>query len=114
MKSDVPALLFDILESSAFIEEFIQGIDFAEYSGSAKTKAAVERYFINIGEPLNRLKQVDSMTFDQIAQASQIIGFRNVLVHGYDAVSDELVWGIVVEKLPALRELCEILMSSDE
>lgn len=114
MKSDVRTLLFDILESSTFIEEFVSGSDFAEYSRSAKTKAAVERHFINIGEALNRLKQIDDLMFGQIVQAPQIIGFRNVLVHGYDAVSDELVWGIVIEKLPALKELCEILMNSDE
>ncbi len=114
MERDVRTLLFDILKSSVFIEEFIAGSNFPEYSGSAKTKAAVERHFINIGEALNRLKQVDDLTFGRIAQAPQIIGFRNVLVHGYDAVSDELVWGIVIEKLPALKKLCEILMSSDE
>lgn len=114
MKSDVRALLFDILESSVFIEEFIAGSDFAEYSGSAKTKAAVERHFISIGEALSRLRKLDGSTFDQVSQASQIIGFRNVLVHGYDVVSDELVWGIIQEKLPILRDFCENLLASNE
>lgn len=114
MENDARTLLFDIVESSAFIEDFVGEIDFEEYFVSAKTKAAVERHFINIGEALNRLKQADILTFEQIDQAPQIIGFRNVLVHGYDAVSDELVWGIIKEKLPALKRFCGRLLNSDE
>lgn len=114
MEIDVRTLLFDIVESLAFIEDFVAEIDFAEYFKSAKTKAAVERHFINIGEALNRLKQFDNATFEQIDQAPQIVGFRNVLVHGYDVVSDELVWGIIKEKLPILKSRCEKLLNSDE
>jgi uncharacterized protein with HEPN domain len=114
MESDARTLLFDIVESSALIEDFIVEIDFDEYSKSAKTRAAVERHFINIGEALNRLKQIDSSKFERVAQAQQIIGFRNVLVHGYDVVSDELVWGIIKEKLPLLRDFCEKLLDPDE
>jgi uncharacterized protein with HEPN domain len=114
MENDVRTLLFDIVESSTLIEDFVAEINFEQYFKSAKTKAAVERHFINIGEALNRIKQIDDSTFGQIDQAPQIIGFRNVLVHGYDVVSDELVWGIVKEKLPVLKSFCGKLLNSDE
>ncbi|WP_344421820.1 HepT-like ribonuclease domain-containing protein [Pseudonocardia ailaonensis] len=34
---------------------------------------------------------------------AQIIGFRNILIHGYAVVDDGLVWDAVTAKLPGLR-----------
>ncbi|WP_164926906.1 HepT-like ribonuclease domain-containing protein [Chlorobaculum tepidum] len=36
----------------------------------------------------------------KIPSAKDIIGFRNVLSHGYDVVSDEMVYDIVEYDLP--------------
>jgi len=33
----------------------------------------------------------------------QIIGFRNVLVHGYDAIDDQIVWQVIQQPLPVLK-----------
>ncbi len=111
MENDAQALLFDIVEGCRLIEEFVAGIDFDEYSRSVMIRSAVERQFINIGEALNRIKQADAEIFQKVSDASQIIGFRNVLVHGYDVVSDQLVWGIITENLAGLRAQCEAQMN---
>ena len=42
----------------------------------------------------------------------QVIGFRNVLVHGYDDVGYENVWGIVTTKQPILVEEVRGLLES--
>jgi uncharacterized protein with HEPN domain len=40
----------------------------------------------------------------------QIIAFRNILVHGYDIVRNEVVWGILEKDLPTLiSEVSELL-----
>lgn len=41
----------------------------------------------------------------------KIIGFRNILIHGYAEVDDTVVWSIIVEKLPLLLEDAETLLS---
>ena len=47
------------------------------------------------------------------AEVRQIIGFRNVLVHGYFAVEDETVWGIVMNEVAVLeKETCRLLEES--
>jgi uncharacterized protein with HEPN domain len=107
MEHDAKSLLFEIVESCRKIDEFTAGIHFDMYSGDTLIKSAVERQFIIIGEALNRLKQTDEEIFAAIANAPQIIGFRNILVHGYDVVSDQLVWGIVSENLAELKAQCE-------
>ena len=40
----------------------------------------------------------------------QIIGFRNVLVHGYAAIQDATVWGVVENDLARLnKEVADLL-----
>ena len=110
MERDVNTHLFDVIENCKLISEFIGEMDFEVYSLDELVKSGVERRFINIGESLSRIKQVDSNIFGAINNAQRIIGFRNVLVHGYESISDRLVWGIIVENLPELRADCEKLL----
>jgi len=54
--------------------------------------AAIEREFSIVGEALNRLGKEAPAVADQIPERRQIIAFRNILVHGYDAIDDHVVW----------------------
>ncbi|MCI5168480.1 MAG: DUF86 domain-containing protein [Candidatus Electrothrix sp. GM3_4] len=73
-----------------------------EYSADLKTQSAVERQFEIIGEALNRIKKIDSSLLDRVDNWREIIGFRNVIAHGYDVVEDEIVWNSVKEDIPVL------------
>jgi len=42
--------------------------------------------------------------------AKQIIGTRNRIIHGYDSVSDDMIWSIVINHLPKLKMEVEELM----
>lgn len=110
MERDIDTHLFDVLENCKRIREFVGKLDFNAYSRDELVKSAVERRFINIGESLSRLKQLDLILFGKIANAQRIVGFRNVLVHGYESISDRLVWGIIEENLPELQATCEELL----
>ena len=82
---------------------FIAGMDLPKYMQDVKTKAAVERKLLNIGEALNQANQIDNEIEKKIADFRKIIGFRNILVHGYFGVDDALVWDIVSTKLKRLK-----------
>jgi uncharacterized protein with HEPN domain len=110
MERDVKTHLFDILASCKRIAGFVETIDFERYSSDELVRSAVERQFINVGESLSRLKQIDLKVFGMITDAQRIIGFRNILVHGYESVSDRLVWGIIEVNLERLRATCEELL----
>ena len=47
----------------------------------------------------------------QLSNARQIIATRNRIIHGYDTVSDEMVWGIVVRHLPLLKQEVAALLN---
>jgi uncharacterized protein with HEPN domain len=67
-----------------------------------KTKSAVERQLSIIGEAVKNIKQID--TNELINYHSNIISFRNLLVHSYDSVNDEMVWNTIKKYLPSLKE----------
>jgi uncharacterized protein with HEPN domain len=49
----------------------------------AKTRAAVERVLEVCGEALNQLYRIAPAVAEKIPHARGIIGFRNILAHGY-------------------------------
>jgi uncharacterized protein with HEPN domain len=51
---------------------------------------------------------------DQIPELRQIVGLRNRVIHGYDAVDDEIVWDIVRNKLPRLQARVAELLGEDD
>ena len=102
--------LIDILQAAEEIHDFVYGMDFEGYQNTPVTKRAVERDFEIIGEALSRIKNTDSELLEKISEHHRIIGFRNILIHGYDVVDEAIVWQAVTNHLPILiREVKEIL-----
>ena len=45
-----------------------------------------------------------------MTNAIKIVGFRNKMVHEYDAIDNTQVWNVVVNYLPTLKNEIEILL----
>lgn len=63
-----------------------------------------------MGEALNRLHKHAPETAEVVRNYKKIIAFRNVLIHGDDAISDPIVWDIIQNPLPELLEDVEALL----
>jgi uncharacterized protein with HEPN domain len=110
MNDETRKNLIDILQAAEEIQNFVCGMDFNAYQDNTVTKRAVERNFEIIGEALNRIKYTDSELLEKISEHHRIIGFRNILIHGYDIVDETIVWQAVTNHLPILvKEVKEIL-----
>ena len=110
MNDDTRKNLVDILQAAEEIQDFICGMDFKEYQNNLVTKRAVERDFEIIGEALNRIKSADNKVLENISEHNRIIGFRNILIHGYDIVDEAIVWQATTNHLPILvKEIKELL-----
>ncbi|MEI6184643.1 MAG: HepT-like ribonuclease domain-containing protein [Bacteroidota bacterium] len=111
MDNDTKAWLYDILNAIMEIESFLKDnttIDFVKYQSDIRTKRAVERNIEIIGEALNRIiKRDDSII---ITNSRKIVDTRNRIIHGYDIVSDDVIWGIVIKHLPVLQLEIQILL----
>lgn len=100
--------LSDILRAIELIENFtVDTTDFNLYQKDLKTQSAVERQLAIIGEALNQLKKIDKDL--ELENDTQIIGFRNRLVHAYDSIDDSIVWAIINRHLKKLKEEIQAL-----
>ena len=107
-------LLDDIRDAAEFIIDRTRDRSLAEYQADRVLSAAVERHFIIIGEAFNRLSRADPETASIIKSYPQIVGFRNVVVHGYDTLEDAIVWGIIRNELPRLSAQVKQLLDQPD
>ncbi len=114
MHADAGKLLWDARRAAARIARFTAGKHFADYDADELLRSAVERQFEIIGEALNQLARIDPSTASQIPALPRIVAFRNVLIHGYAAVDNRLVWGVVETSLGALGAVLEKLLSDPQ
>jgi uncharacterized protein with HEPN domain len=110
MEHDPKAFLFDIIQACDEIEKFTHDMSLNEYSTSSMVKAAVERKFLVIGEAMMRMKREYPEILEHITDYEKIIGFRNVLVHGYDIIDDATVLSAVRDSMPTLRQEVEEIL----
>lgn len=103
-RRDVRQYLYDIVEACVAIREFAHGKTFDEYAADRLLRSGVERQLTIAAEALNRALRAEPDLAEGIHGVADIIAFRNVVVHEYDVVSNEVVWGIVVAHVPLLEE----------
>jgi uncharacterized protein with HEPN domain len=103
MQHDSRAYLWDVRQAADAILDFVAGLDWKTYADTQVIHAAVERKFQIIGEALNQLSKADPALAARIPDLTQIVAFRNVLIHGYAVVEHPRVWRIIQESLPPLH-----------
>jgi len=103
--------LFDIKSSIEEIESYFSDGErkYELFINDLRTKRAVERNLEIIGEALKRILDKDDSI--RIKNARKIVDTRNRIIHGYDSVSDDVIWGIIVRYLPELKKEINELMN---
>lgn len=109
MDLEVKKFLFDIKESIGSIEEYLgDKRDFNIYIADKMLRRAIEREFEIIGEAISRIGKLDP-SIDNPGKM-QIISMRNRVIHGYDKIDNEIIWGTIVRHLPTLKTEVENLL----
>ena len=102
MDNEIKKYLFDIQESIDSIQKYLgDKRDFSAYMSDKMLRRAVEREFEIIGEAMSRIEKLDPTI--EISGKRQIINMRNRVIHGYDKIDNEIIWGTVVRHLPTLK-----------
>lgn len=109
MENEIKAWLADINQAIDEIQLFLpEKKDFFEFQKDLKTQRAIERNIEIIGEAISRILKL-SPDFP-INNARKIVDTRNRIIHGYDSVSNEIIWGIVIRDLPILEKEIKTLL----
>lgn len=110
MDEKVYVWLYDMLNAIIEIESFVEveTVEFEVYERDLKTKRAVERNIEIIGEAMSRILQVEPGIL--LSNTRQMVNTRNRIIHGYDTVSDEIIWSIIFQHLPLLKTEIESLL----
>ena len=104
MNEKVLKYLYDIKLAIDEIDSFflLREKRFDDYRKDILLKRAIERNLEIIGEAVTRiLREEPEFPIDN---AKRIIGLRNQIIHGYNSVSDENIWGVVINHIPYLRQ----------
>ena len=101
--------LSDIKKAIVEIKSFLPvEKNFIAFQKDIKTKRAIERNIEIIGEAVNRIfKKKPGF---KITNARRIVDTRNRIIHGYDSVSDDIIWSIVMKELPGLENEIDNLL----
>jgi len=110
MDNEIKTWLFDIksaiIEIDGFFEEGKK--NFRNYQQDLKTKRAVERNLEIIGEAVKRILDKDEEI--SLSNTRKIVDARNRIIHGYDTISDDVIWGIIISHLPKLKLEIEVML----
>jgi len=103
MQDEIKVWLVDIEKAISEVNEFLpEPRNFREFEKDIKTKRAVERNIEIIGEAMSRILAMEPNI--PISDSRKIVDTRNRIIHGYDSVSDDVIWLIAIKYLPVLDQ----------
>jgi len=112
MPRDPRAYLWDARRAIALVIEFVADRSWTEYDDDALLRSAVERQFEIVGEALNQLRRAAPDLGARVPDLPRIVAFRNLLIHGYAAIDDRLVWEVATERTATLLAVLDDLLGA--
>lgn len=103
--------LSDILSSIMEIESFMIGRtkEYATFCNDILFRRAVERNIEIMGEAMNQVLKINPQI--PITSARKVVDTRNFVIHAYDSLKPDILWGIVINHIPLLKSEIEALLS---
>ena len=103
--------LTDIVEAAGAIRGFIAEIDKATFADDDLVRSAVLYKLTVIGEAAARVPPEIRSSYPEIPW-SDIVAFRNIVVHAYFAIDWAIVWTAATEDVPMLKSQIDLIVQS--
>ena|SRR5688572_26577322 len=113
MPRDDRVYLADMLKyAQEVVDNFTAGFDRRLYGEHVQTRRSVERSVQLIGEAAKHVSDGFRDAHPEIPWR-KIIGQRNVLVHEYGRLDDDLIWNLVEFELPPLVKRLKAILEPE-
>lgn len=111
MDRKIRKYLADILASIIEIESFMaeRPKEYATFCNDTLFRRGVERNMEIMGEALNNVLKIDPNI--AITSSRKIVDTRNFIIHAYDSLKPDILWGIVINHIPLLKREVETLLA---
>lgn len=93
----------DIVQAIKKIQNYTKDMSLSKFKKDHLVKDAVLRNLSIIGEAANHISSLDKKNIPNI-EWRNIIGLRNILIHEYFGIDDEIIWDVVKNHLPDLKK----------
>lgn len=105
--------LVDVLNATIEVESFFVDTPkiFQKFQKDMLRQRAIERNVEIMGEAINRILKVNPNF--ELPNAKAIINTRNRVIHGYDSVTTEFLWSLVIKHIPALKKDVEKILNDN-
>lgn len=106
--------LQDVLDAINDLESCFVGFPnrFDLFEKDIMRRCVVERKTEIMGEAINRIRKKDPSF--EIPNAKEVINTRNRIIHGYDSVETEFLWGLVARHIPEFKKDIERIIGEYE
>jgi uncharacterized protein with HEPN domain len=95
--------LNDIAEATENIRSYVGNLNFEQFRDDRMRVDAVIRNFEVIGEAAKNVSDELKTQFPS-TDWKAVAGFRDTLIHGYFGIDLEILWDIIVHKIPMLHD----------
>jgi len=101
-----------MLDESMYILEVSDGLEKSRFIVDETLKRAIVRSIEVIGEATKKVPDDFRIRFPQIDWRA-MAGMRDRLIHDYFGIDYDIVWDVVISKIPALKKDLEMIIHQE-
>lgn len=110
MPWDYKIYLKDILEAICKIEKYTEDLSFDDFFENELIQDGVVRNLEIMGEAVKNIPDIIKRRNPEL-EWKKIAGLRDILIHAYFGMDVDIVWDIVKNKIPEMKEKISMILS---